>query len=157
MKSYDRPFLCKLEILISCDQFIRVFFCLSHPETLTGLTDLFQAEIIQLYCNHIFLRPLHLMPNYSVFISIAIIRAFFIFCADKTVILVLVQIYIAVITFTFFVIYIIRAVIAACCFHLLFPLFYSQIFHGAFPLCQRLSRRFFSRRVSMHCQKPLWR
>ena len=30
-----------------------------------------------------------------------------------------------------------------------------QIFHGALPLTQRFSSRFFSRKVSMGCQKPL--
>ena len=34
---------------------------------------------------------------------------------------------------------------------------HAQTFHGAFPLSQRDSSRFFSRNVSMGCQNPRWK
>ena len=54
MKSYDCSFLGDLEILISRDQLVSILFCLPHPETLAGLTDFSQTEIIQFYSNHFF-------------------------------------------------------------------------------------------------------
>ena len=166
IKINNTSFLRQFEVFVSGNQLICVLFCrFTHPETLSRLADFSQAEIIQLYCNHVVLRPLHLMSNYPVFIPIAIIRAFFVFCADETIIFVLIQIYITIIAFALFVIYIICTVIAARCFQsnssiklfarsLSKPV-YSQIFHGACPLCHNASRRFFSRKVSIHCQNPL--
>ena len=55
------------------------------------------------------------MPHHNVLIPITIIRTFFIFCTDKAVVFILIQIHIAVIAFTFFIIYIICTVITACC------------------------------------------
>ncbi|MDE8682565.1 hypothetical protein PZH33_21640, partial [Blautia schinkii] len=60
IKIYNASCLRYFQIFIPGNQFICVIFCrLVHTEALSRPADFSQAEIIQLYCNHVFLRSLN--------------------------------------------------------------------------------------------------